>query len=244
MSRRLALQMAQDEHFRNFNAVAHARNTAGTACRKPLKCAAQPSASHMWHHEDAGIGYNVFRAAIAANTSTLVMALPAHYNDPAIIERSEPLNENDEYWSSRSLFVHGIKIPKQFEQAKQRWNLSRADAALDVRCHTADDLPRGVNAHYGRWHWARVPCPPGQGTAVGDFCPVAPRDHFSFCSFPWVIPPEISAAARARAGKGPALDTPRRRRRGKGKGKGKGSKGKGRGRLTRARKAAMDNMDV
>eukprot|EP00964_Phaeocystis_antarctica_P065420 scaffold39482_cov63-Phaeocystis_antarctica.AAC.2 len=72
MSRRLALQMAQDEHFRNFNAVAHARNTAGTACRKPLQCAAQPAASHMWHHEDAGIGYNVFRAAIAANTSTLV----------------------------------------------------------------------------------------------------------------------------------------------------------------------------
>ena len=77
---------------------------------------------------------------------------------------------------------------------------------------------------------------------MGDFCPVAPRDHFSFCSFPWVIPPEISAAARARAGKGPALDKPRRRR--WGKGKGKGSKGKGRGRLTRARKAAMDNMDV
>ena len=44
MSRRLALQMAQDEHFRNFNAVAHARNTAGTPCRKPLHCAAQPSA--------------------------------------------------------------------------------------------------------------------------------------------------------------------------------------------------------
>ena len=60
MSRRLALQMAQDEHFRNFNAVAHARNTAGTPCRKPLHCAAQPSASHMWHHEDAGIGCNVF----------------------------------------------------------------------------------------------------------------------------------------------------------------------------------------
>ena len=37
--------------------------------------------------------YNVFRAAVAANTSTLVMALPAHYNDPGIIERSVPLNE-------------------------------------------------------------------------------------------------------------------------------------------------------
>ena len=124
-------------------------------------------------------------------------------------------------------------------QAKQRWNLSRPDAALDVRCHPADEMPGGVNRHYGAWRWARVPCPPGQGAAVGDFCTVSPRDHFSFCSFPWVIPPEVRAAARARAGRGTEVAPSRRRRRGKGKGK-----GKGRGRLTRARKAAMDNMDV
>jgi hypothetical protein len=30
----------------------------------------------MWHHEDAGIGYNVFRATIAANASTLIVAVP------------------------------------------------------------------------------------------------------------------------------------------------------------------------
>ena len=248
------------------------------------------------------------------------MPLPAHYNDPAIIERSEPLDENDEYWSTRALFVHGIKMPKQFEQAcgcggtgphahrthtartphahrirtacvrhahgmrtacarhahrmhtacaphahhmctacvrhthgmrtactlymqaKQRWNLSRPDAALNVRCFPADEMPSGVNKHYGNWQWARVPCPPGQGVAVGDFCSVSPRDHFSFCSFPWVIPPEVRAAALSRRG---AVATPlQRRRKGKGKGKGRG-KGKGnRGRLTRAHKAAMDTMDV
>ena len=132
--------------------------------------------------------------------------------------------------------MHGVKVPKHFAQATERWNLSRADAPLDVRCHPADELPKGVNAHYGRWDWARVPCPPAQGAAVGDFCPVRPRDHFSFCSFPWVIPPQIRAAARARAAtQRLKLVGPRRRRRGK---------GKGRGRLNRARKAAMDNMDV
>ena len=54
-------------------------------------------------------------------------------------------------------------MPKHVAQAAQRWNLSRADAPLDVRCHPADALPEGVNAHYGRWDWARVPCPPAQG---------------------------------------------------------------------------------
>ena len=58
MSRRLTSRLASDEHFRNFNAVAHRRNTAGTRCASPRACAAQPAASHMWHHEDAGIGYN------------------------------------------------------------------------------------------------------------------------------------------------------------------------------------------
>ena len=76
MSRRLTSRLASDEHFRNFNAVAHRRNTAGTRCASPRACAAQPAASHMWHHEDAGIGYNVFRATIAANASTLIVAAP------------------------------------------------------------------------------------------------------------------------------------------------------------------------
>ena len=128
--------------------------------------------------------------------------------------------------------MHGIKKPIQFEQTKQRWNLSRADAALSVECHPADALPRGVNKHYGMWSWARVPCPPGQGVAAGEFCDVRPRDHFSFCSFPWVIPPEISEAARLRAG------TARRRRKGKGKGK-----GKGRGRARREARKALGGSD-
>ena len=52
--------------------VAKARNDMGTPCHKADECALQKLDVHMWHHEDAGIGYNVFRAAIAANTSTLV----------------------------------------------------------------------------------------------------------------------------------------------------------------------------
>jgi len=38
------------------------------------------------------------------------MALPAHYNDPGIIERSVPLDANDEYWSTRR---RGLACPRR-----------------------------------------------------------------------------------------------------------------------------------
>jgi hypothetical protein len=81
----------------------------------------------MWHHEDAGVGFNVMRSAVASaprrpsptpNPSTTpgvvsggegewspthFIALPGHYNDPYVIERSRfnhgKLLLQDEYWS-------------------------------------------------------------------------------------------------------------------------------------------------
>lgn len=76
MSRPLALLMSTDAHFEHFLAVARRRNTHGTPCRRPLECATQPADVHMWHHEDAGIGYNVFRAAVAHNFTLNYMAVP------------------------------------------------------------------------------------------------------------------------------------------------------------------------
>ncbi len=75
MSRPLALRMAADEHFGRFLALARKRNTHGTPCKRPLLCAQQPPDVHMWHHEDAGIGYNVFRAAVAGNASLNYIAV-------------------------------------------------------------------------------------------------------------------------------------------------------------------------
>ena len=276
MSSRLTSRLASDEHFRNFNAVAHSRNTAGTRCTSPRACAAQPAASHMWHHEDAGVGYNVFRATIAANASTLIVAAPGHFDHPGVIEhhavgkdgQPKPLDATAEYWSGRALFVHNVKKPEDFATATARWNLTRAAPPLDLRCHAADTLPPGGNPHHGNWGWARVPCPPparGAGAAeaaalwfpggrrlsrtastvaaatvaaatvaaaeaemrgavvavakvtvpvaaaaaAGDFCDVEPRRHFSFCRFPWEVPParkanpaEATGLVRRRKGKG------------------------------------------
>ena len=88
MSRAMALQVAADEGFRSFYRVAQQRNTAGTPCKHFSKCASQPPDVHMWHHEDAGVGFNVFRAAVAANATATFVPVPAHYNDPGVIERS------------------------------------------------------------------------------------------------------------------------------------------------------------
>ena len=82
MSRPLALLVAKDAAFGTFLAVARARNTHGTRCRHPLECAAQPTDAHMWHHEDAGIGFNTFRAIVNANASAAIVPMPAHFNDP------------------------------------------------------------------------------------------------------------------------------------------------------------------
>jgi hypothetical protein len=88
----------------------------------------------------------------------------AHYNDAGIIERratpDSALTANDEYWSTRAVFAHGIKVPSDFSLLKERWNLSRPDAAFDtLECWPSDQLPSGANVHYGNWGWARVPCP-------------------------------------------------------------------------------------
>jgi hypothetical protein len=230
----------------------------------------------MWHHEDAGVGYNVFRATIAANASTLIVAAPGHFDHPGVIEhhaagkdgQPKPLDATAEYWSGRALFVHNVKKPEDFATATARWNLTRAAPPLDLRCHAADTLPPGGNPHHGNWGWARVPCPPparGAGAAeaaalwfpggrrlsrtastvaaatvaaatvaaaeaemrgavvavakvtvpvaaaaaAGDFCDVEPRRHFSFCRFPWEVPParkanpaEATGLVRRRKGKG------------------------------------------
>ena len=201
MSRPLALRMASDALFRDFVAVARQRNTAGTPCKRPLLCANQPPEVHMWHHEDAGIGYNVFRAVVAGNASINYIAVPAHYNDAGIIERrtapGAPLSANDEYWSTRAVFAHGIKAPAHFALIKQRWNLSRPDAVFsNLKCWPCDQLPRGANIHYGNWKWARVPCP--QSSGVGRFCDVRPPQHFTCCSFPWIVPESMKQRTGAK----------------------------------------------
>ena len=99
----------------------------------------------MWHHEDAGIGFNVFRAVVRANASASLVPVPGHFNDPGIIERSP--SAQDLYWSSRALFVHGIKqrcaraAAASAKPAPAR--PARVDAALTRRASAIDSLRGG-----------------------------------------------------------------------------------------------------
>ena len=154
MSAALARIMGADPAFGDFLTVAKARNDYGTRCRRPILCAAQPASVHMWHHEDAGIGFNVFRAIVSANATASIVPVPGHYNDPGIIERSP--SPQDMYWSSRSLFTHGIKAAFHFETAKARWTLDRSSDHLTLSCdHRCSEHGAGG---FG-WDWARLECP-------------------------------------------------------------------------------------
>ena len=82
-------------------------------------------------HEQ-GIGFNVFRAVVAANATASIVPVPGHYNDNGIIERTA--SAQDMYWSSRAIFVHGIKGPMQYQSALRKWTVKRPDAYLGLRC--------------------------------------------------------------------------------------------------------------
>ena len=73
MLRPLALILSRDAAFADFLFTAMKQNDEGTPCDNPSECARQPMASHMWHQEDAGIGFSVFRATVLANATTALV---------------------------------------------------------------------------------------------------------------------------------------------------------------------------
>ena len=187
MSSAMQKIVAADTAFRDFYIVARSRNEHGVACRRPAECASQPAAMHMWHHEDAGIGFNVFRAVVRANASASLVPVPGHFNDPGIIERSP--SHQDTYWSSRAIFVHGIKERHHFDLAHKRWHLDKASDHLTLRCDR-NCSSRGGADGYG-WEWARLSCPVrrwSEEVQWGRWCEVKPYQHYHCCHWPWVVP--------------------------------------------------------
>ena len=192
MSRAMVDLLHADAAFNDFFSVAKERNTAGIPCHNPHVCASQPVNVHMWHHEDAGVGFNVFRAVVAANASAHIVPVPGHYNDNGIIERTT--SAQDMYWSSRAVFVHGIKGPGQYASVRRKWKLDRRDAYMGLRCFSC--ASGGTNGHNGDWQWARLPCPDASeprlsgnnASGTSRHCPVEPTKHFKCCGWPWVVP--------------------------------------------------------
>ena len=74
LSASLARELANSTHFTDFLSVAKARNDFGAPCATAKECAVRSGKAqgaklqhapglNMWHHEDAGISYNVWRVA-------------------------------------------------------------------------------------------------------------------------------------------------------------------------------------
>ena len=82
LSAPLAKLLAQSGDFRHFVDVARARNDLGRPCRSRVACAAASTPRRMWHHEDAGISYNVWRTALAHRLRAAIVHLPGGRQHP------------------------------------------------------------------------------------------------------------------------------------------------------------------
>ena len=206
MSRPLARLLAADGAFGRFVAAARARNDRGVRCRSPAACAAAPAATKMWHHEDAGIGFNVFRAAVAANASIAVAAVPGHNNDvgPFVkpVKCPSPWSRcaaEAAYWSDRAVFTHQVKSAKAYADVAKRWNTTRPLPNVSLACASCSDAKRGPK--YGAWTEARLPCTEDDDA----FCAVDVGAHFRCCHFEGGFVPPTPPAL-------PRVWRPRRRR--------------------------------
>lgn len=170
--------LRDDAEFAAFTKEARTRNVdpQRTPCYKSAACANAPAAKRMWHHEDAGVGANLFRAVVRANATLHVVATPGHFNDPFAIEMST--KPSDTFWSARSVWVHGVKRASLYSEVVHRWNISRT---LDLPSLTCTDP---VADRRSRWRRSRLSC----ADRPDAWCEIDPRPHFRMCRWAWLKP--------------------------------------------------------
>ena len=202
MSRGLASLMGRDAEFGRFLKLAWARNDAGSPCATRDQCARQPVSRRMWHHEDAGIAYNTFRAVVRANASMMLVPVPGHFDDVQAIERTKArgnLTAMDVFMSARAIFAHNVKRAADYERVGSAWQLDRRSEPLLIRLNCS---ARGLGGF--RWDYARLPCTAaahvdarGVAGGAGDagvppsarrHCEVAPNAHFGCYAWTWLLP--------------------------------------------------------
>ena len=156
LSRDLARALSELDEFESFRRVAMARNDFGAACETAQECARHPPAVHMWHHEDAGISYNVWRAVQAKKLRVTVVHMPEKgwiwpWFSPKISGREE---------SSRAILMHKV-TPATLPEVTATWQVGVA---------APDDLLVDCSQTCTQWGWkyARTPCVPPPPIAAAD----------------------------------------------------------------------------
>ena len=181
MSRSLALELATSKPFEQFLRVAMSRNDYGSKCATANECAAHPPGLHMWHHEDAGISYNAWKAAVAKNLTVSVVHMPEKgwiwpWFNPKIA---------DAELSSRAILMHKV-TPALLQQVLSTWKVDQR-APSDVFADCSQSC-----SQWG-WQWARSQCegtPPLSGTeglpwrgfgGNTSLCKFDPSVHYRCC---------------------------------------------------------------
>jgi len=146
MSRGLAVELANHAPFADFLRVAMSRNDFGAKCATAKECATHEPGLHMWHHEDAGISYNVWRVANAKGLKISVVHMPERgwiwpWFSPKIAEGSQ---------SARAIMMHKV-TPETLPEVLRHWKVDQpAPSDLAVDCSQSC-------TSWG-WKWARRPC--------------------------------------------------------------------------------------
>jgi hypothetical protein len=158
MSRNLALELASWKPFEHFLRVAMARNDFGAPCTTAKECAQSyldeikkwhvnhHPGLNMWHHEDAGISYNVWGVVNAKQLRVTVVHMPEKgwiwpWFHPKIAEPDQ---------SARAIMMHKV-TPQTLPDVLRHWKVAEpAPAELSIDC-------RQSCSKWG-WKWARRPC--------------------------------------------------------------------------------------
>ena len=145
MSSALAQDLSKNPFFADWHTVAKVRNDYGESCKTPAECAAQPFSTHMWHHEDAGISYNIWKTVNRFQRNTSIVHFPEKgWFWPWFSEKlAEPK------MSSRALIVHKVK-PNTVERVKGAWDIRAPHPKYKIDCSQ-------TCAQWG-WKNARKPC--------------------------------------------------------------------------------------
>ena len=182
MSAGLASKLSASEAFHDFYRVSMARNDFGAKCTTAQECSTHAPGLHMWHHEDAGISYNAWKAALEHDLHVTMVHMPEKgwiwpWFSPKIADPAQ---------SARAILMHKV-TPPLLAEVLRSWKVQQP-APSDVYADCSQKC-----SQWG-WQWARHQCgpPPALPAAAGGWrgfglpwngtlCKIDPSERYRCC---------------------------------------------------------------
>ena len=173
MSAPLARALADSAEFSEFLMVARARNDRGEPCATADECAGgfgdradgTPRHGwdrHMWHHEDAGISYQMWRAATRLGLHAALVHLPERgWIQPWFHKESFATEPKATETSARTIVMHKVTA-ENYAEVAAAWRVGARAPPLKVDC--------SQQCRQWGWQYARKLCvdpPPLDADAAG-----------------------------------------------------------------------------